>query len=508
MIEPALAIPLIGEADAPVRPPPVSTARNTAAILIATLISRGIQFIWVLGLARLLSPADFGIYGTIGGLIATAAVIPEFGMGLVVLRDVAQRPADSGRYLSAVLVMQPLLALVGYVALLGVGLLLPNDTPTRILLALAALSLIVDTYGNLYYSQLIALEKMVATSTIQVIHVLILIVFVFVAVSRGGGLGGLYIATIVAGLFRVALHWIAAHRAGIQAQWPIDRAVVSHLLRDGWSIMAASLVRVAYQHIDKVIALAVLGDAMAGYLTAAFVIVFGVTELLNTTVLVALFPLMSRLGRDDAGALWRLTDRLALLTIAASLPIAIGISTLAVTLSAWLFPGFSGTAGVLQVLIWHTVVVMVSNLYGQALVIRRRQRFVLTVRIVSLIINTALNLILLPRIGITGSAVAALIAESAGLVWLLIARQPDRPALLTLLSCTLRIGSAGAVMAIVLLALRTINPFLAVIVSVPIDIGLVWMLRGLPADDWTLIGTLIAAFIMRVRSRPDRMSSA
>ena len=153
----------------------------------------------------------------------------------------------------------------------------------------------------------------------------------------------------------------------------------------------------------------------------------------------------------------------------------------------------------LQVLIWHTVIVMVSNLYGQALVIRHRQRFVLIVRVVSLIINTALNLILLPKIGITGSAVAALIAEGVGLVWLLIARQPDRSSFLTLIGHTLRIGVAGAGMAIGLLTLRTINPFLAVIVSAPIDLALLWLVRGLPAEDWALIRSLIVVFIARIR---------
>ena len=287
------------------------------------MLARGIQFGWVLLLGRLLGASDFGIYGTIGGLIATAAVIPEFGMGLIVLRDVAQQPAASGRYLAATLLCQPLLALVGYVALIGIGLLL-YDTPTRLLLALAAVSLVVDALGNMYYSQLIATEHMVATSAIQVLHVSLLIAFVAAAVISGGGLAGLYIATIAAGLFRVGLHWFAVRRVGMRAQWPLDLAVIRHLFSEGWPIMLASLVRVAYQHIDKVITLAVLGNVAAGYLTAAFVIVFGVTELLNTTVLVALFPLMSRLGKTEAGSLWHLTDQLAFLTLVAAVPMEIG----------------------------------------------------------------------------------------------------------------------------------------------------------------------------------------
>jgi O-antigen/teichoic acid export membrane protein len=468
-----------------------TTARNAAAIAASTMLARGIQFGWVLLLGRLLGASDFGIYGTIGGLIATAAVIPEFGMGLIVLRDVAQRPADSGRYLAATLICQPLLALAGYVALLFVGLLLPYDTATRLLLALAAISLIVDALGNLYYSQLIATERMVATSVIQVTHVTLLIVFVAAAVITGGGLAGLYVATITAGLFRVGLHWFAVRRAGMRATWPLDRAVTARLFREGWPIMLASLVRVAYQHVDKVIALAILGDAAAGYLTAAFVIVFGVTELLNTTVLVALFPLMSRLGKAEAGSLWHLTDQLAFLTLVGALPMAVGISGLSGALSNWLFPSFVGTAAVLQVLIWHTVVVMIGNLYAQALVILNRQRRVLIIRAITLAINAGLNFALLPRVGIAGAAVAALISESLGLAWLLFERHLDRAAALELLGRTLRAGVAAVAMAACVLLLRGVNPILAGVVSVPVyTIGVIG-LRILSPNEWAIVRGIV-----------------
>ena len=464
-----------------------STARNAAAIAGSTLLARGIQFGWVLLLGRLLGASDFGIYGTIGGLIATAAVIPEFGMGLIVLRDVAQKPADSGRYLAAALIWQPLLALLGYVVLLLVGLALPYDTVTRLLLALAAISLVIDALGNLYYSQLIATERMVATSVIQVLHISLLIGFVAVVLLRGGGLAGLYVATIAAGCFRVGLHWFAARRSGLRARWPLDSTVSRRLFGEGWPIMLASLVRVAYQHVDKVIALALLGDAAAGYLTAAFVIVFGVTELLNTTVLVALFPLMSRLGKTEAGSLWHLTDQLAFLTLVGALPMAVGISGLAGPLSSWLFPNFVGTAAVLQILIWHTVVVMIGNLYSQALIILNQQRRVLVIRAVTLAINVALNLLLLPRIGIAGAAYAALLSETVGLIWLLIERHPERAAALELAGRALRVGLAASAMAACILLLRGVNPILAGAVSVPVYLLGVIGLRALSPNEWAIV---------------------
>jgi O-antigen/teichoic acid export membrane protein len=354
-------------------------------------------------------------------MIATLAVLPEFGMGVIVLRDVPQKPAESGRYLSATLVLQPLLALLGVSLLIGVGLLLPYDPSVKFLLAVASISLILDALGNIYYSQLIAAEKMIATSVIAVLHIVCIIAFVGGVLLTGGGLLGLYVGTLAAGVMRWLLHWLAARQAGLRAVWPYSAVIGKLLLTSGFPIMVSGLVRQSYQHLDKVIVLSTIGEREVGYLTAAFVIVFGVTELLNTTVLVAFFPMMSRMASTPR-ELRRFVDRLALLTLGAGLPLAIGISLFAGRLSSLLFPGFVGTASVLEILIWHTLPIMISNLYAQLLVIEHRQTLNLIIRVASLGLNLLLNLALLPTLGVRGAAIAILIAECVGLAGVIVAR--------------------------------------------------------------------------------------
>ena len=88
-------------------------ARNATALALSNIASKGLLFVWQLILARWLGAGDYGIYGTIGALLAIGAAFPEFGMGLIVIRDIANRPHDAGRYLTATLTLQPLFAAVG-----------------------------------------------------------------------------------------------------------------------------------------------------------------------------------------------------------------------------------------------------------------------------------------------------------------------------------------------------------------------------------------------------------
>ena len=90
--------------------------------MIASVISKGALYIWQLVLSPWLGPSEYGIYGTVGGLMVNAAAIASFGMGLIVIRDVAREPSKAGKYWSAMLYLQTVLALVAYIAMNGVAI--------------------------------------------------------------------------------------------------------------------------------------------------------------------------------------------------------------------------------------------------------------------------------------------------------------------------------------------------------------------------------------------------
>jgi len=470
-------------------------ARNAGALAISTVVAKGLLFLWQLALARWLGAGDYGVYGTIGALLAIGAAIPEFGMGLIVVRDVATRPAEAGRYLAATLVMQPALAAVAYLALLAAGWLFGYDASLRSLLALAALSLLVDALGNMAYNQLIAFERMAITALIAVGHVAALVAFGAGALAAGGGLIALYIAILSAGALRSAAMWLALRRVGVRPEFPLSRALARGLVVNGAPLALASFLTLAYQHTDKLITTALLGEDRTGQLTAAFVISFGVIELLSTTVLVAVFPLMSRTYSGGMRALFEfMMEKLAFFNLLLSLPIALVISLLSVPLAGLLFgPGYTRTASVLQVLIWYTVVTMVGNVFAQALLIENRQRRTLVIRAGGLALNIALNLVLLPLIGVAGAAVASLLAELVVLTGLVSSFRFPADWWARVRSHLWRMALAGAGMAAAIVLLRGVNPVLAGAVGAAVYLALVLALGAIARDDWDLIYRLVMA---------------
>ncbi len=390
--------------------------RNVSALTLSTVIARGLLFLWQLVLARFLGEAGYGIYGAIASFIAIGAAFTNFGTGAIVVREVARQPQRAGDYLGTTLLLRSGMALLAWLLLNIAAPFAGFDPNFRNLLALASISLLVDALGNLCYEQMLAQERMRSTSLVTVLHMLLLLAAAALALAGGYGLPGLYVATILAGLARAAMLWALVLRGGLRPE-PIRRDLLRSLLIDSLPLAITSLLSLVWLHADKLMTIRLLGEAQNGWLTAAFVIVTGMIELLGTTVLTSLFPMMSR---ASGPALHSIVSRLAWFTLLASLPLTLLLSLFAPEITVPLFgETFLPAAGVLRILVWFGMLRLVADVFIQALITSNRQRRMLVVRVAGLSLNIALNALLLPRLGVNGAALASLGSVLLVLVMLL-----------------------------------------------------------------------------------------
>lgn len=481
--------------------PPISgaearrAARNAGAIAAASILSRGLQFLWQLILVPGLGAAAYGIYGAVMAFIQVGTALPAFGMGLIVIRDVARRPEQAGRYLTATLFLQTLLALLTYTGLNAAAAIGGYSVEVRVFVAIAALNLIIDILGNMCNDLLLAREQMWATAAVTVGHIVALIALAGLGLASGYGLFGVYLGTIAAGLLRTAALWALALRLGIRPVFPLDRALARLLLTSGAPLALSAFLTLAYQQVDKLLTNRLIGNLETGYLTVAFIIIFGVVELLNTTILTALYPLMSRSYGDGQQPLFGLmVEKLAFFTLVICLPITLTISGFAAALTVPLFgEDFRPAAEVLAVLIWYALLMMTGNMFQQGLLVQNRQRRVLLVRACGLAVNLLLLFLLLPALGVIGAALASVGAEALVLtLWLRNFRAVGWD-LRRVAPRVARLAGVGALSALVMLALRAWSPVVGMAAGLLAYGAGALLLRVLGRDDWELLDRLLGA---------------
>jgi O-antigen/teichoic acid export membrane protein len=411
-------------------------------------------------------------------------------MGTIFIRDVARQPEKAGKYLTATLFLQTVLALVAYVLVNGAASITGYPALVQAYLSVAAVSLLIDILGSMCNDLLLAQERMAASAVVSIAHIVVLIALAGLALAAGYGLLGVYVATILGGLARTAALWVLVVRGGVRPVFPLDWSIARPLLLNGAPLAISAFLSLAYQHADKLMTTRLIGTTETGYLTAAFVIIFGVVELLNTTLLIAIYPMMSRYyGQGETFGF--MVEKLSFFTLVISLPLALTLSLFADTVIVPLFGAdFQPTANVLRVLIWYAVASMTGNIFAQGLMVQNRQRRLLGVRASGLGVNIVLNALLIPRVGIVGAALASLCAELLVLTVLSGTFRADGWDGRRLRPYVLRLSVGGVIAAVVMAALNGL-PILGIVVGLTVyALGLTRVLGG---DDWDLLYRIVAA---------------
>lgn len=469
-------------------------ARNVSALMVASVISKGALFLWQLILFAWLGAHDYGIYGTVGALMNIAGSVTSFGMGLIVIRDVARAPNKAGSYWSAMLFWQTILALVAFIGANGFSI--RYDDTLRAFVALAGINLFVDLFGNMGYDLLLAREEMLKTSLVEIAHILLRICMAAAALALGWGLPGLYGAAILSGLLRSAALVALNLAAGIRPRFPIDRSVSAPLLLNSAPLALTSFLTLAYQQTDKLMTTDILGVEATGYLTVAFVVNFGVIELVSSTVLIAAYPLLSRAyGEGDNPLFGLLIEKLALYMLVIGLPTAMAISFFAQDVVIYLFgPHNAATAGILSILIWYTAITIVGNVFSRGLLIQNRQRLLMTIRAAGLALNILLNVILLKAWGDPrGAAIASIIAELLILTLLISTFRAVGCQWTRLGGSAIRLGIVAVGVALAILLTRALHVLPALLLGLAAYGFGLHFARVFSAEDLDLLYRLVAA---------------
>ncbi len=459
-------------------------ARNASAIAAARVLSSGVLFIWQLILGRSLGEAEFGVYGGVNALFSIGATLMSFSLSMIIIRDVARRPETAGRYLSAALVIQTIFAALAYI---GINLLASEyESVSRAYVAVAGISLFIDLFGNLAYDQLLAQERMVTTSTVEVVHIAVRIGLAGVALLIGWGLAGVYVVTILTGIGRSVALWLMLRRTGVSPVWRVDWSIARPLVINAAPLALSSFVNMTYTQTDRAMTAARLTNADTGHLNAAFVIIVGVIEILNTTVLISIYPMMSRAWGSD---LFRfMVAKLSYFTLLIGVGVGLVFTLFSRDIIVPLFGvNYIETAGILSVYIWYAVIAMVFNVFAQAITVENRQRWLSVVHIGGLALKLVVSYLLIERYGVIGVVVASVSVELLKLIALM---QAFRPAWGQMIAHSARFIGLVILSTAAMWALGQVHPVIGMAGGLIYAGGVLLLLKP---DEWDLLYRLAAA---------------
>ena len=387
-------------------PGSISVLENFLSLGSGIVISKAVAFIGTAYLARRLGVYGFGIIGFATAVCSYFAIALRAGFAPVGAREVARTPAKIAPVSAGVIVLR--LALSGGVFLLTFLATLVLDKPDTvkwvvILTALTYISLSLDT-GWVYKG--LAKNRRVGVSLVMAQAIYVAVLFLVV---RGPEdilrvpLSLLFGELVAAAYLAVPLFRGASWSPDLPRAWSIFRASVP--------LIIGQALRALINVFDVVLLALLIGEVAVGLYTAAYRICF-LVMLIAHSLQVAYLPDLSRAAHRSAARAGELVNRALEFSAALAVPMAVGGIVLASPLLVHLFgPEYGEGAEAFRLLLVSLAFIFLHGVFGLTLLAHDRTRVLMWIQAFGATLNVILNLILIPRHGIVGAAVATVAAE-------------------------------------------------------------------------------------------------
>jgi O-antigen/teichoic acid export membrane protein len=219
--------------------------------------------------------------------------------------------------------------------------------------------------------------------------------------------------------------------------WAYDGQLAKKLLTYSWPLIISGIMVSLYMKIDQLMIQNISGTKEAG----AYATVAMLSEAWNfipTVIVTTLFPAILNARRDDSERYKKRIQNLYDLMVYLSLPAAIVVSFAAPLIYQILTkPEFYYAAPTLSVHIWSGVFVFLGAANSQYLIAEGYTKLTFIRTGFGAIVNIGLNLILIPKMGMMGAAIATLIAYASSAFFVLLIPKTSKQGVMMLKSLLL-----------------------------------------------------------------------
>ncbi len=385
-------------------------AKGGALGLATLVIEKAAALLLVVGLARTLSPDDFGRYAFVLAYLTLFQVLADLGLEPILLRRLSQEAEQRDRWMSNALGLRILLAVVSAgLAVLSAPIAAPGRPDLRWPVAIGAAGLLFVAQPG-FRALLRAEGRLDDVLRVALATNVALLGLVAVALGSGGGLDGVLLAVSTAYLGGFVLAGFVV-RSSFHFRLAFEPAVWRSLLAESWPVGANVFAVMLGLRMAPILLLSYRGPVEVGFLTSAMRIAEGF-NLVAEGLMLAVFPVLARLAVDREDAFVELARACAKSLAALLLPGVLIASQLAPDILGLLFgEEFRAAGPALAILGWFALLAALGTLYANQLVAVGRQRILFALNAVSALAQIALQFVLVPRFGLMGAATGAVLAS-------------------------------------------------------------------------------------------------
>jgi len=390
-----------------------SIAKNTAFMTVASIAQKVISFVYFTLIARSIGVEGTGKYFLALSFTTIFVVFVDLGLTNVLVREAAKVKEHIQKYVSTILAVKLLFGALAYGTVILIAYFLYPDIELRHMIYLSGLTMLFDSFNLTIYGVLRAIGDLRFESFSITASQFLSLLFGGVFLYLGLPLIFLILAfTLPSAINAVFAAVVAYRRYGIKPLPQFEKKTFTFLWKITIPFALAAIFARVYGYIDSILLKEMLGDKAVGWYSTPYKITYAF-QFLPLALVAAIYPRMSEYFVSQKQKLGTILHDSIKYLFVVSVPIAFGICVLAHDIILFLYGNqFLPSVLPLQILIMSLIFSFVGFPIGACLNACNKQSTQTMIVAVVMVLNILLNLALIPRIGVAGAAVAALIGNT------------------------------------------------------------------------------------------------
>lgn len=389
-----------------------TVAKNTFWLSVSNFGGRLIKAAIVIYAARALGASEYGVFSYAITLAGFLGIFMDPGITSVLLRD-ASKVSDEERHeiFSVTLVIKAILVALGVCIVIFICPFFSTLPGATLLLPAAALIMTFDTFREFFFSLLRSREKMQWEAGIFLFTNLAIVTLGFalilhtptaLALAWGYALG-----TTLGGILAIIVVW----KDIMAATTRFSTKRVTPIIQAAWPFAITGALGLLFTNTDILIISWMKTATEVGIYSAAIRII-QVLYIVPYIVQLSTLPIFSRLANKDNAKFRSALEQSVGFIFLLSLPLAIGGIILGTKVMTVIFGASFASGGLPFKLLLATLIVdYPGSIIVNAIFAYAHQKSLIISSAIGGITNVAFDILLIPRFGMTGSAVATLIAQ-------------------------------------------------------------------------------------------------
>jgi O-antigen/teichoic acid export membrane protein len=384
--------------------------KNIGWMFFAKIASMVIAFLATAYIARSLGPQNYGELSYAISFVGLFSFLSSLGVEQILYRDTIQYPEKRNIYLGSAIGIRVIASLLTGLLCFGTAFFISPKDVSLFLIGLLSLTFVCGSF-SLLSMEFQADAKSKYPSIFSVIVVIILNLSKILVIFNDKGV--IYLAGVILLepiLYSCMYMYLRSKHYEPLRNLQFDTHIALKILKDSYPLIFASAFFMIYARIDQVMIKNMMSAEYVGLYDAA-VRMSEISYFIPNIIVAALFPAIINAKKISEVIYFKRIKKLLITLLLVSTGIALITTLLATYFTLIIFGSkFLATVPILRIYVWSNIGTALNMLIQQVLISENLTKNVSLTIFFGMVTNVVLNVLLIPRLGMSGAALASLIS--------------------------------------------------------------------------------------------------